>query len=164
MNLTKWCLLLASLFDIIPGFIHLLATDGGANSIAGITLQWDNATSITVAEQQWNASTYHEETILVLFAALGLLQIKIGVLVMGASIVLPKGNLLNTLTFTLLAIQIIKIILDVFGYRHIHSVAPVAPGAYKPYVVVVFYVIASISILIESPSLRKKRLLKRLLN
>ena len=158
MNLTRWCLILASLFDIIPGFIHLFTTDGGANSIAGIKLQWDNATSITVAEQQWNASTYHEESILVLFAALGLMQIKIGVLVMGASIVLPNGNLLNTLTFTLLAVQIVKIILDVFGYRHIHSVAPYAPGGYKPYVVVVFYVIASISILIKNPSSRSKRL------
>ena len=142
----RTCIVIASLLDIIPGIIHLFTEDGGAGSIAGIVLEWDNSTTIEVDEEPWNSSTYHKETILVLFAGLGLMQIKLGVLTMGGSILLPEGRLLNTLVLSLLAFQVVKIILDLFGYRHIHSIAPYAPGGYKPYLVVIFYIIAAISI------------------
>ncbi len=144
---TRISILIAALFDIIPGFIHYFASDGGANSIAGIVLEWDNANSILVDNKTWNASDYHKETILVLFAGLGLIQIKLGVVTALMAYWLPQDNknsgmILFQFTWLLFLFQLFKTIMDAVGYRHIHSVAPYAPGGYKPYVVIVFYVVA----------------------
>ena len=147
--LTRICLVIVSLFDIVPGLIHVLAPDGGAGSIAGIVLDWDG-TSIQVDGEDWNSSDYHKQTVLVLFSALGLIQIKLGTIVGLMSISL-QGKLLYRLTITLMAFQILKIIIDLFGYRNIHSIAPYAPGGYKPAVMTVFYVIATISQIVQDP-------------
>ena len=147
--LTRICLVIVSLFDIVPGLIHVLAPDGGAGSIAGIVLDWDG-TTIQVDGEDWNSSDYHKQTVLVLFSALGLIQIKLGTIVGLMSISL-QGKLLYRLTITLMAFQILKIIIDLFGYRNIHSIAPYAPGGYKPAVMTVFYVIATISQIVQDP-------------
>lgn len=144
MNWTKICIVIATLFDIIPGLVHFFAADGGAGSIAGIVLEWNNATSIIVGEQVWNASNYHKQSILVMFTAIGLLQVKIGTVTTILVVLLPQNTMLYILTLTLLGFQILKIIADLFQYRNIHSIAPYAPGGYKPPVVLVFYVIATI--------------------
>lgn len=141
--LTRICLIIVSLFDIIPGLIHVLAPDGGAGSIAGIVLEWDNGTTIQVAEENWDSSRYHKESVLVMFSGIGLLQVKLGTITGLASISLPQGKHLYRLTLTLMAFQLLKITLDLFGYRNIHSIAPNAPGGYKAYVLAVFYVVAT---------------------
>lgn len=140
-------LVIASIFDIIPGIIHFLAVDGGANSIAGIVIEWENATNIQVHDETWNTSDYHKQTVLVMFGALGLVQIKIGIIVSLLVLWLPEGNhrLLYHLTLILMTFQLFKIIVDLFEYRNIHSIASTAPGRYKPVVLVLFYVIAAIS-------------------
>lgn len=147
--LTRICLVIVSLFDIVPGLIHVLAPDGGAGSIAGIVLYWDG-TTIQVDGEDWNSSDYHKQTVLVLFSALGLIQIKLGTIVGLMSISL-QGKLLYRLTITLMAFQLLKIIIDLFGYRNIHSIAPYAPGGYKPAVMTVFYVIATICQIVQDP-------------
>ena len=147
--LTRICLVIVSLFDIIPGLIHVLAPDGGAGSIAGIVLDWDG-TTIQVDGEDWNSSDYHKQTVLVLFSALGLIQIKLGTIVGLMSISL-QGKLLYRLTITLMAFQLLKIIIDLFGYRNIHSIAPYAPGGYKPAAMAVFYVIATICQIVQDP-------------
>lgn len=144
MNWTKICIIIASLFDIIPGLVHFFAADGGAGSIAGIVLEWDNATSIIVGEEVWDTSSYHKHSILVMFSALGLLQVKMGVITTILVVLLPQDMMLYILTLMLVSFQMLKIIVDLFGYRNIHSIAPYAPGGYKPPVVLVFYVIATI--------------------
>ena len=142
--ITRVCLIIISLFDIIPGFIHCFAPDGGSNSIAGIVLNWENAASITVNDVEWNASQYHEETVLVMFAGLGLIQIKLGALLALLAIRLPQNNLLFYIVVLLFAFQLFKIILDLAEYRTIRDVASEAPGQYKPTVVGIFYLIAFI--------------------
>jgi len=142
MSITQWTrvlLVVASLFDIVAGLIHFLASDGGANSIAGIVLDWDNATTVAVSDDVWNASKYHNEVVLVLFAALGLIQIKLGTITALLAYWLPQGIVLFRFVWLLVGFQLIKIITDIAGYRNIHSVAPYAPGGYKPPVVMVFY-------------------------
>jgi hypothetical protein len=147
---TRISIIVASLFDIIPGFIHYVTSDGGANSIAGIVLEWDNATSISVEDETWNASDYHKETVLVMFAALGLIQIKLGVVTALMAYWLPQdddknsGIILFRFTWLLVAFQLFKILMDIVGYRNIHSVAPHAPGGYKSPVIMVFYLVAVI--------------------
>ena len=147
---TRICIVIASLFDIIPGFIHYVTSDGGANNIAGIVLEWENATSIQVHDSMWNASNYHKETVLIMFAALGLIQIKLGAVTALLACWLPQdhdknsGIILFRFTWLLVAFQLFKILMDIVGYRNIHSVAPYAPGGYKPPVVLVFYGLAAI--------------------
>lgn len=141
--LVTLCLVIVSLLDIIPGLIHLLASDGGAESIAGITLQWENSTMLN---DEWSTSDYHKETVLFLFGALGLLQIKIGVLTLLGALLLKKKLFLVTV---LLLLQTIKLIIDLIGYRHVHSIAPNAFGGYKPYVVFGFLFIAMIASLLK---------------
>ena len=136
--LTRFSLLIVALLDIFPGLVHFLAEDGGAGSIAGIVLEWDNATSIKVGEENWNTSNYHKQTVLVMFSALGLIQIKLGFITMLMALLMPQsygndGIMLYRLTLTLVTFQIFKIIVDLFGYRNIHLIAPFAPGGYKPY-------------------------------
>lgn len=143
--LTRICIVVSTLLDIVPGFIHFLAEDGGAGSIAGIVMNWDNATTIEVEDKVWKTSDYHKDTVLVMFCALGLIQIKMGVLTMLMALWLPQCDLLYLLTIILIVFQMFKVIVDLFGYRHIHSIAPYAPGGYKPYVVLVFYTVATIS-------------------
>lgn len=154
--LTRICLIIVSLFDIVPGLIHVLAPDGGAGSIAGIVLDWDG-TTIQVDGEDWNSSNYHKQTVLVMFSGLGLIQIKLGVIVALMSISLPQGKLLHRLTITLMAFQLLKIIIDLLGYRNIHSIAPYAPGGYKPAVMTVFYVIATVSQIIVRDPVREPR-------
>lgn len=145
---TRISIIVASLFDTIPGFIHYLTSDGGANSIAGIVLEWKNATNILVEDDTWNASDYHKECVLVIFAALGLIQIKLGVVTALTAYWLPQnddkstGIILFRFTWLLVVFQVFKILMDIVGYRNIHSVAPYAPGGYKPPVVMVFYLVA----------------------
>ena len=143
--LTRICLVIASLFDIIPGFVHFLASDGGAGSIAGIVLTWENTTTIQAGDQNWDSSSYHQQSILVMFNALGLIQIKLGVIISVLAVLLSQDTLLYILTLMLISFQAIKIVVDLFDYRNIHSIAPYAPGGYKPPVVAGFYVIATIS-------------------
>lgn len=158
--LTRICLVIVSLFDIIPGMIHFFAPDGGAGSIAGIVLTWENATNIQVADENWDTSSYHEQTVLVMFSGIGLIQIKLGVIIVLFSVLLPQGTLLYRLTLTLMSFQIIKIIVDLFEYRNIHSIAPYAPGGYKPVAMVVFYIIATISQFIVNRSTLRMRTLR----
>jgi len=148
--LTRGCLVIASLLDVVPGMVHFLAPDGGAGSIAGVVLEWENATSIEVGNQKWDASSYHKQSMLVMFSALGITQIKFGVMMMLMALLLPQGNgsegtVLCRLTWALMAFQMLIIIVGVAGYRHIHSIASTAPGGYKSYLMAVCYVIATIS-------------------
>lgn len=148
--LTRCCLVIVSLLDIIPGMVHCLAPDGGAGSIAGIVLEWENATSIQVGDQNWDTSSYHKQSILVMFSALGVTQIKLGVVTMLMALLLPQGNgsdgtVLCRLTWALMAFQVFIMIGSAAGSRHIHSIASTAPGGYKEYLLAVVYSIATIS-------------------
>ena len=148
--LTRCCLVIVSLLDIIPGLVHVLAPDGGAGSIAGIVLEWENTTNIQVGDQDWDTSSYHRQSILVMFSALGVTQIKLGAVKMLMALLLPQkngsdGTVLCRLTWALMAFQIFTIIGSVASYKHIHSIASTAPGGYKEYILVVVYLIATIS-------------------
>ena len=144
MNWTQICLVIASLFEIGPGLIHYLAEDGGAGSIAGIVLEWDNSTSIIVGEQVWGASNYHKQSILVMFSALGVTQIKLGVVTIVTTLLLTQGIVLCFLTWSLMGLQVFTIIGNLVGSRHIHTIASTAPGGYKEYLLSVIYLIATI--------------------
>ena len=156
--ITRICLVIISLFDIIPGLIHYFAPDGGANSIAGIKLNWEDAATITVNGVSWNASQYHEETVLVMFAGLGLIQVKLGALLALLAVWLPQNNILYYTVILLFVFQLFKIIMDLAGYRNIRDVASEAPGQYKPTVVGIFYLIAFICQLVWQNQKRKRRI------
>ena len=147
---TRCCLVFVSLLDIIPGMVHCFAPDGGAGSIAGIVLEWENSTSIQVGGQNFNTSSYHKQSILVMFNALGVSQIKLGIVIMLMALGLPQGAggegvMLCRLTWILMIFQVLIIIGSATGSRNIHSVASSAPGGYKVYAMAIVYVIATVA-------------------
>lgn len=144
-RITRVVLVIAAVFDIIPGLIHCFKNDGGAGSIAGITLSWPNASTIHVGSRTWNAADYHKETVLVLFNALGQTQEKMGILVLLAALGLKQSMELCNFTLLLTLFQVFSVIMSLTGYRDIHTVAPDAPGQYKAYLMLVLFGIAAVA-------------------
>jgi len=144
-RITRVVLVITAVLDIIPGLIHCFKNDGGAGSIAGITLSWPNAATIHVGSTTWNAADYHKETVLVLFYALGQTQAKHGIVVLLAALGLKQSMELCTFVLVLTLFQVISVIISVTGYRNIHTIAPDAPGQYKSYLILLLFSIAAMA-------------------
>ena len=102
---------------VVPGLVHIFKDDGGANSIAGIVLG------------------QCETEILVLFTALGKVQIMFGCCLLFALLRIHRSQWLG-LVQLLWALQISAIVLDLAEYRTISTIAPEAPGRHKSKVMV----------------------------
>ena len=98
--------------QVVPGLVHIFKDDGGANSIAGIALG------------------QCETEVLVLFTALGKVQIMYGCCLLFVLLRKHRSQWMG-LVQLLWALQISAIALDLAEYRTISTIAPEAPGRHK---------------------------------